>query len=138
MTNKRDKADSDEVFIPEEEAPRRVPVTLVRVDGKSALVEWSTPRGLRRGYIPASALKEQRDVLDGVLESSIPYGVPWERYEPRAITGDEVAAALRANGIWTQADYNARLREVQGILVGLLGATLAELARFAALQSKED
>jgi hypothetical protein len=83
-------------------------VRIVReVDG-SVLIQWHDGNRLHRGEVPLSLLHDQegdRAIVKGTdLQSLPPYGEHWESLVQVSITPDQIAVALRQNGIWTAED----------------------------------
>ena len=113
-----------------------IPVRALAVNQQSALVEWESKTGIRRGSIPTAALDNGK-VDATVLEAAIPYGVPWEEVKFRNPTPDSLATALRQAGIWTKKDLFENTRAVVGILQSIYGIDLAALVMFAEQSEKE-
>jgi len=111
-------------------------VGIVAKEGASALVQWSTVDGLKRGYVPANEVSADGKCPADVLSASIPYGAPWEeileeilRMRPR--TADEFANSLRAHGIWTAEDIERNPRGAQRAINAIIGVTIGALRRAA-------
>ncbi len=107
-------------------------VTKIR-DGRGAvLVQWFE-RGIhvRRGWIPYQELGPNLEVREEVLERAAPYGLPFERILPEVrIAPNELADALRRNGIWTFEDVMKNPNDVARSLLACMGWSASQLQTF--------
>lgn len=103
-------------------------VTVVRIDGQAALIEYRHNGVPERRIIP-------RAVLDGAsvdpetVELGIAYGEPWEELWTPEVTPAAIATALRQQGIWTLADLR---REPGRAIAALQAAYRLDLAALMA------
>jgi len=90
----------------EEVKEQMITITVLRVEGKSALIQWLTEGPTyHRAYVPASKVKAG-EVSDRVLARGIPYGVAWEKCIHITATPESIANDLRRRGIWRYEDIN--------------------------------
>ena len=129
--------DGEEVKEEVKRRPRLVEVKMIRLVGKTALVEWNTKAGLQRVTIPFEKLLPDSRADVEVLEAGIPYGLPWEEIVTLEATPEAFATALRANGIWTKKDLEGNVRAVMGVLQSVYGLDLAHLLRAAGEHEKK-
>jgi len=113
-----------------------VPVTVVRVTGESALVEYAERGEPRRATIPASLVQDGK-AEDETLEAGVPYGVPWERLETAKVTPASIARALRNAGVWTCDDLRTKQMAAVGALQAAYGVDVGKLNKFATEFAKE-
>ena len=128
------------VAVEEEQQPKPkkkrrvlVDVRIIAKEGESALVEWSTPpSGLSRGFIEADKIESGKVDAD-VLKAAGPFGVPWGKLvdeDLKAITPQAVEHELYRQGIWSTADIESRMKQVQRALIVIMskaGLTVGEL-----------
>lgn len=114
----------------DEKKTKQTPVTVVSQSGKSAVVEWHDKKGLHRASIPADLIAEKVD--QELLEAAPPYGVPWADAPIKALTGDDLQAALYAAGVWTSEDVQKQPQKAIGALQYLYWVHLGSLVEFAA------
>ena len=114
----------------EKKPTKQTPVTVVSQSGKSVVVEWHDKKGLHRASIPTDKLAEKVD--QELLEAAPPYGVPWADAPIKALTGDDLQAALYAAGVWTCEDVQKQPQKVIGALQYLYWVHLGSLVEFAA------
>ena len=129
--------DGEEVKEEVKRRPRLVEVKMIRLIGKTALVEGNTKAGLQRATIPIDSLLPDSRADADTLEAGIPYGLPWEEIVILEATPEAFAAALRANGIWTKKDLEGNVRAVMGVLQSVYGLDLAHLLRAAGEHEKK-
>ena len=129
--------DGEEVKEEVKRRPRLVEIKMIRLAGKTALVEWNTKAGLQRATIPAASLLPDSRADADTLEAGIPYDLPWEEIVSLEATPEAFAAALRANGIWTKKDLEGNVRAVMGVLQSVYGLDLAHLLRAAGEHEKK-
>lgn len=94
-------------------------VEIIQENRNAALVEWHDDAGVHRGTLPSAALRQQDDgfyAQPEELEQAIPYGFPWEVLPLGNVGAEQVAQALRANGVWTTDDARARVATVRSAL----------------------
>jgi len=120
-----------------EEKPKKkklIPVRVIYNHGKTSLVEWEA-NGLHRAFIPVDQAQEGK-VDAEVLETGMPYGLPWEKYiKPTTVTPEQLANALRVAGIWTKEDLWNNPQSVMGAIQGVVGIHLGSLVE--AVEKKE-
>jgi hypothetical protein len=116
--------------------PKAVPVTVVRVTGEGALVEYADRGEPRRVTIPASLVRDGKAEGE-TLEAGVPYGVPWERLETAKVTPASIARALRNAGIWTCDDLRTKQMAAIGALQAVYGVDVGKLNTFATEFAKE-
>lgn len=102
-------------------------VTIIGTNGASALVEWQEAGRQQRAWLPAIT------VVDGRCDSeelarAIPVGVDWTEYISEFGPAD-IANQLTRRGIWTKADFKARLPDAKAALWELCGQALAGILR---------
>jgi hypothetical protein len=113
-----------------EKSIKLLPVRVMSITGKSALVEWVDKGGVHRASLPADKVGEKVD--QELLDAAPPFGVPWAELPIKPFTGKELQAALYAAGLWTAEDVMTRPQVVIGALQGLLWLHLGSLVEFAA------
>jgi len=113
-----------------EKSIKLLPVRVMSITGKSALVEWVDKGGVHRASLPADKVGEKVD--QELLDAAPSYGVPWADLPIKPFTGKELQAALYAAGLWTAEDVMTRPQVVIGALQGLLWLHLGSLVEFAA------
>lgn len=113
--------------------PLAVQVRVVQATGPTALVEWDTKHGPRRGYLPVAAIApEDMAVSEIDLEAAAPYGCPWEEYiDLTGLTKQAIANQLRASGIWTAADLEAKPLAFATAVLRALPGSASDLVRGA-------
>ena len=114
----------------DEKKTKLTPVVQVSQTGKSVLVEWRDKKGLHRASIPLDKFADKVD--QELLEAAPPYGVPWAEAPIKAMTGDDLQAALYAAGVWTSEDVLKQPQKVIGALQYLYWVHLGSLVEFAA------
>lgn len=115
---------------------KAVPVTIIRVTGEGALVEYAERGEPRRVTIPASLVRDGK-AEDETLEAGVPYGIPWERLETAKVTPASIARALRNAGIWTCDDLRTKQMAAVGALQAACRVDVARLNEFATEFAKE-
>ena len=115
---------------------KAVPVTIIRVTGEGALVEYAERGEPRRVTIPASLVRDGK-AEDETLEAGVPYGIPWERLETAKVTPASIARALRNAGIWTCEDLSKNPKAAVGALQAAYRVDLGRLNAFATEFAKE-
>lgn len=80
---------------------------------------WRDETGPHRVVLPEG----ETDVSRG-----IPQGEPWELMIDD-ITAEQIAQALRENGIWTKHDLRRFVKDARAALFSLVGAKLAALLK---------
>lgn len=109
-------------------------VTVLRRKGQAALVEWFTNSQPHRVTVPVTDLVLAPDGKSGsipaeTLAQGIEYGVSWETFvKDQKITAADIAAALRANGVWTVEDYETNPQQVIGAISSLFAPFFGDLA----------
>lgn len=114
-----------------------IAVQVIRVQGKAALVEYGEGGEPLRATIPLEEVAGDRKVQAEVLESGVPYGLPWEEAPVGKVTGRHVARALRNAGIWTAEDLRTHQREAIAALAAAYRLDLGVLNTFAAKAAEE-
>jgi len=114
----------------EDKKPKLIPVRLVQQTGKSALVEWTAKGILKRGLLPAEMVADKLD--QEVLDTAVPYGVPWADMPIKPFTGQDLEKALHDAEIWTAEQAMANAQKVIGALQTLYLVHLGSLVEFAA------
>jgi hypothetical protein len=117
-------------------AAKLVPVTVIRVTGEGALVEYAERGEPRRVTIPANLVRDGK-AEDETLEAGVPYGVPWERLETAKVTPASIARALRNAGIWTCEDLRTKQMAAVGALQAAYRVDVGRLNEFATEFAKE-
>lgn len=109
-------------------------ITIVGTRGKTALVEYVDSGGCpQRVYVPRDKIAgDQCDKT--VLAMGVRYGLDFEHLITLKATPKDLARALRARGIWTLGDMEARPNEVLGALQSAYGVDLSALLRAARKQ----
>jgi hypothetical protein len=124
--------ETTEIIEPEPEPkpePARVPVRVIEVRGKSALIQTAD---FQRYYAPASKVKDGSIAQDD-LDQCPTYGVPLEAYLGLGdVTADALALMLRQAGIYTLADLQVRDRQLIRIGTNLIGRVVRDAAQQAA------
>jgi hypothetical protein len=113
--------------------PRQVPVKVVKVDGKAALVEWLEKGELARGVVPVGEVHDGTCGAD-TLDAAAPYGVPWVKLldaEEMKTTPTALEAELHKRGIWTTEDIEKNFSHAQAALMAALGLDIQLLLRIA-------
>lgn len=119
-----------------EEKPQKVKV--LQTQGQSALVEWYDKDAelLRRAYVPNNELSNGTCSLE-VLDSGIPYGLPWAKFLEIQMTPESLERELRRIGLWTLDDFASKGPQVFGAINRSTGVNLSKLKQ-AAVKYLED
>lgn len=121
---------NDESYIASEPV---LPVRVLQIDGQAALVEWTLVGDIYRAVVPVSRISAGY-VRKKDLDAGIPFGIPWQDFEPAGFSGAKLARELRRAGIWTRADLDANPRVVIGVLQALYQSDVSALRNFAKQQ----
>lgn len=87
-------------------------MTVIRLEEKSAIVEWIEDGRTRRSIVPANLLKDG-EIDEKKLRRCPVYGEDWESAMLLFTTAEAVAEQLRRSGIWTKDDLMNHIREAQ-------------------------
>lgn len=109
-------------------------VTVLRRKGQAALVEWFANNQPHRATVPVADLVLAPDSKSGSipiekLAQGIEYGIAWETFvTDYRITAEQIAAAMRAHGVWTVEDYESNPQQVIGAISSLYAPLFNDLA----------
>jgi len=116
--------------------PERLQVRVIKVQGKSSLVQWIEGDDVRRAIVPTGEIKE--GMIDRfVLEAGIPYGLPWEEIIHLTASSENVARELRRAGLWTGDDVMKNTSAAMGALQTALKTDFAAILRAAKAYQEE-
>lgn len=104
-----------------------IPVKVLSVIKKTALVEWVTAGEVSRGYIPFSKVSETMTVPESELHFASPYGVPWDSMlmiDPSNFI-NKLQKCLHNADIWTYEDARMKPQVVLGAIQAAYGFDLA-------------
>lgn len=113
----------------------RVAVRVIETRGETVLVEYRDALGLRRTLVPVQAV-EGGKASEEELAYGVPYGLPWEDLIEMRASAAQLAANLRAAGIWTREDLERSPAAAFGALQATYGIDLAAIIT-AAKQARE-
>jgi len=122
----------------EDKKVKMIPVKVIFQQKEATLVEWVEKGKKQRVTVQAGKVVDGKVSADD-LDIGIPYGVPWEQYKPKVITGEDIAEALHnttEEGIWTKEDLGNNAALVVATLQYLYYIHLGSLAEFAEKMSK--
>jgi len=113
-----------------------VPITVLRVDGGSTLVEFVQDGEAFRKVVPSNKLTPDNEIDDKSLSRGVSYGIAWaaeldKLSLPQIITSTEVEKALHNAGIWDQDDVWTNSNAVVGALQSLYAVDLGVIAQIA-------
>ena len=117
---------------------KKITVSVIRIQGESALVEWVVDGIIRRAYIPRDSISIDKKVEEDILSEGAPYGASWEKVKIPEITADELAQALRRSGIWTVDDLRKNPNLALSAIQSIYRVGLAALNEFAKSIGKEE
>ena len=105
------------------------PVTIVRRDGDSVLVEWMDTKTIRRVWVKDSDIAAGK-VAENILETGVAYGLPLEKmFSDIRVTAAELAEEFHRNGLWTMEDFTASPRVVVTTVQRLTGLHIGGILR---------
>ena len=105
------------------------PVTIVRRDGDSVLVEWMDVKAIRRVWVKDSDIAAGK-VAESILETGVSYGLPLEKmFSDIRVTAAELAEEFHRNGLWTMEDFTASPRVVVTTVQRLTGLHIGGILR---------
>ena len=116
--------ESESYSIKGQPEPERLPVTVIKTKGKSALVEHA----LERRFVPKGSV-EGGSILSTDWEAGIPYGIPWEKLP--SLPPTELAIQLRKRGIWTAEDLRTNQQQAVEAIRVTHRIYLGDLNKFA-------
>jgi hypothetical protein len=90
----------------------RLPVTVVETRGRSALVEYVIDGERLRVYVPVEEVAGG-EVAEKVLQAGVPHGAPWRELLADVEGGEALANELKRLNVWTNADVERSVRNVQ-------------------------
>lgn len=114
-----------------EKKEKMLTVRVIETRGSSSLVEWLDKLGPRRRYVPAECVDASSRIKASDLQAGLPYGTPWELYQPEAINPAELAKELRASGIWNRQDLMLHSQRAKVIVLKLASLMFADLIKFS-------
>lgn len=107
-----------------------IKVSILQRDGQAALVEWLDRDGSHRGILPFAVLQEEEHEMfatEEALQQAVPYGYLWETLPLGCVGAEQVAATLRAHGIWTLQDAKNRIAVVRAAIQAAYKQDLEQL-----------
>jgi hypothetical protein len=117
--------------LPPKKEESLVEVKFVMRKQNAALVEFVENGNVTRVSVPAnkvSVIGTKAKLSELILNRGIPYGIPWEtRLQNITISAEELAQALRNNGLWTSSDVNKNPQSVQGALLSVMRKSLTSI-----------
>lgn len=120
------------------EAPLYRLVRVVKVEGETALVEWTDAvEGLVRRFVPHSDVVAGA-VQDEILNKGIEYGIDWSALASEfQFTPARLQNELRRAGIWTAEDAQANPKTIFAALQRAIGLDVSTIQRFAHRQLRD-
>lgn len=93
----------------------KVKVSLVRTQGRAALVEYTYAKRTRRRLVPLTVVDGDSVLLEE-LEAGVPMSIDWEDHLDLKVSPEELAAEFRSAGIWSMADVDAKAERLLKIV----------------------
>ncbi len=114
----------------DDKKPKLIPVKKIYDGDKAVVIEWQEKGRTKRGSIPTAEYAEKVDA--DLLAASIPYGVPFEDMPLKQFTGEDLADAIHAAGVWTEEQVRVNAQKLVGVLRELYGIDLGKIVEFSA------
>lgn len=93
-------------------------VKRVRSGRGTILIEWTRDDMIHRGWIPDDMINADNEVTERTIQSSIPFGLPFEHIIDRQTISPQILAdSLRRRGIWTEEDVMKNPETVQKAII---------------------
>ena len=121
----------DEIEAKQSEAPEpaKIEVKVIKVDGKTSLVQYMDDGNCRRVYIPSAKVSDDK-VDERSLAKGVPYGLPWEKVTLPKITGEDFAEEQHRHGIWTAEDCRSDIKGKRAAIIQLYSPLFLALTEF--------
>lgn len=111
-----------------------VPITVVKKNGGSALVEYIEGDEPVRKYVPVDQINDMQ-VNSEVLQQGIPYGYPWDEIQI-SFDSQKFAHEMKQVGIWTVEDALRSPQKLWSALRATLADNIKEILTISSQEKK--
>jgi len=108
-----------------------IPVKVIASKKKAIIVEWFEKEIVHRGILPIGTTVKDGKIEEGILNTAIQYGVPWDEFVPGDFDGQKINDLLHQKGIWTYQDAKNNLSMFGRVILQSMNTTRNDLLNFA-------